>query len=111
MPRAKARAKESDKFPCNYKKCKKRFLTIESRDAHVKQVHVFEHFCSYKNCEKSFRSAALLRAHYMTHTLQLKCDECEKIFNNRSNLTRHTRIHSNEKPYRYLIFFFFCCFS
>ena len=37
-----------------------------------------------------------------THTLEkpYKCSECDKVFSDNSNLTRHMRAHNVEKTYK-----------
>lgn len=52
-------------------------------------------------CEKAFVQKSDLTAHRRIHTDEksYKCDICEKAFGQKSSLTIHRRIHTGEKPY------------
>lgn len=53
-------------------------------------------------CNKIFKKKFNLKQHLNTHTNErpLKCSQCEKRFNDRSSMNKHTRsVHANFKPH------------
>lgn len=53
-------------------------------------------------CNKQFKKLFNLKQHIRTHTNErpLKCEQCEKRFNDRSSMNKHTRtIHADFKPH------------
>lgn len=65
------------------------------------QTHMFSHtneknfICEH--CGRSFYSVSKLNTHYQIHqNLKLKCDQCDKVFFTRYNLSKHKKTHTVE---------------
>ena len=50
-------------------------------------------------CDKIFSNKHNLSRHYETHTAEkpYQCNECDKVFSRNSNLKRHYQVHTGEK--------------
>lgn len=65
------------------------------------QTHMLSHtneknfICEH--CGRSFYSVSKLNTHYQIHqNLKLQCDQCDKIFFTRYNLSKHKKTHTTE---------------
>lgn len=86
-------------FLCEENGCKRAFNTRYRLVAHLR-IHNGETFnCS--ECMKSFTTHSDLKKHFRTHTQErpYRCNECTKAFTASHHLKTHLRIHSGEKPY------------
>lgn len=57
--------------------------------------------CPESSCAKAFNTRYRLRAHLRLHNGQtFNCDYCDKYFTTLSDLKKHTRTHTRERPYQ-----------
>ncbi|CAH3196558.1 unnamed protein product, partial [Porites evermanni] len=69
---------------------------------HYLKIHVCEKPYQCTQCNKVFNQLSNLTKHLRTHTGEkpYQCTQCNKAFNQLSNLTTHLRTHTGEKPYQ-----------
>jgi len=89
------------KFKCE--NCEKAFLSSYALKVHVR-IHTKEKpfVCSYSMCVMAFATLYRLNAHKRLHTGDtFNCKEasCNKLFTTKSDLKKHVRTHTNERPY------------
>lgn len=89
-----AKANSDKSFKCDY--CKKIFSSSASLAKHHK-MHNISTSLRVKCFQKALYSKGLSKNLKM-HSL-FECTFCKKLFAHKSNLTRHLRIHSGEKPF------------
>ncbi|KAJ1959371.1 hypothetical protein GGI12_004370 [Dipsacomyces acuminosporus] len=76
---------------------------LEITDASLMRDKQRSHHCTWTDCNKSFTRKSDLKRHYRIHTNEkpFACDYpgCGKSFVQKSALTVHLRTHSGEKPH------------
>ncbi|XP_063374070.1 zinc finger protein 497-like [Cydia amplana] len=68
---------------------------------HIKQVHGTDKPYHCPECDKSFGRRSDLRKHSIVHTgiRPFQCQYCLKSFSRNTNLSKHLRIHAGTKPH------------
>ncbi|XP_017860407.1 PREDICTED: oocyte zinc finger protein XlCOF28 [Drosophila arizonae] len=86
-------------YICNY--CQQRLTTRPALIAHIKELHDAERPYVCAHCNKGFVRRSDLKKHTIVHTgvRPFSCHVCSKSFSRNTNLTKHLRIHSSVKPF------------
>ncbi|XP_055841757.1 uncharacterized protein LOC129908937 isoform X2 [Episyrphus balteatus] len=90
------------RFKCNEEGCGKAFLTSYSLKIHIR-VHtkIKPYECEVVGCDKAFNTRYRLHAHLRLHNGKtFNCEQCQKCFTTLSDLKKHMRTHTQERPYR-----------
>ncbi|CAG2103194.1 unnamed protein product, partial [Medioppia subpectinata] len=94
-------------FKCDFNNCNKSYKQKCHLNRH-KNIHLNVRFiCDFNECHQTFSQKQDLFRHKSCVHLnerKFKCNEenCDKKFNTKYKLNSHKRIHSGEKPYKYL---------
>ncbi|KAH8395634.1 hypothetical protein KR222_004100, partial [Zaprionus bogoriensis] len=86
-------------YSCNF--CQLRLSTRPALIAHIKELHDAERPYVCAHCSKGFVRRSDLKKHTIVHTgvRPFSCNVCSKSFSRNTNLTKHLRIHSSVKPF------------
>ncbi|XP_065357401.1 zinc finger protein 391 [Calliphora vicina] len=86
-------------FLCNF--CPMRCTSRQALIGHIKEIHDPERPYVCAICNKGFCRRSDLKKHSIVHTgvRPFACPICAKSFSRNTNLTKHMRIHSSIKPY------------
>lgn len=86
-------------YACNF--CLQHFTNRQALIGHIKELHDPEkpYICAL--CSKGFCRRSDLKKHTIVHTgvRPFSCPLCTKSFSRNTNLYKHMRIHSSIKPY------------
>ncbi|EDW78134.1 uncharacterized protein Dwil_GK24172 [Drosophila willistoni] len=86
-------------YSCSY--CNLRMTTRPQLITHIKTLHDADRPYVCAHCRKSFVRRSDLKKHTIVHTgvRPYTCSVCGKSFSRNTNLTKHMRIHSGVKPF------------
>lgn len=86
-------------YSCNF--CQLRLSTRPALISHIKELHDAERPYVCGHCNKGFVRRSDLKKHTIVHTgvRPFSCNVCSKSFSRNTNLTKHLRIHSSVKPF------------
>lgn len=81
--------------------CNMQFADRLQYSAHLKGVHQNDKPYNCPQCERTFARRSDLRKHTVVHTgiKPYTCTVCSKSFSRNTNLSKHMRIHSGQKPF------------
>lgn len=89
--------------------CKTQFKTFDNLLIHTRKKHVNKLPYSCKICKNKFMTKDELHKHCQTHlkkgntncgpSKKFQCENCDKKFRKNSDLVRHLRVHTGEKPF------------
>ncbi|CAL8087533.1 unnamed protein product [Orchesella dallaii] len=55
--------------------------------------------CPAPNCDKRFLDERKMKLHFVNHTKNIRCMDCNMSFASQSNLNQHKTIHTGERPF------------
>ena len=95
---------EGDLYYCRFPGCdyQEAFKTAGGCKNHQLRQHATEEEkrFSCKFCDQKFASNQLRNKHQnLMHNKRFPCDQCSKVFSEKTRLMIHLRIHSGEKPF------------
>lgn len=91
-------------YVCGVPRCKALHASISALTHHLAEAHHITkpYQCGVSNCHHMLASRAALAMHMKGHAAAkvYRCDYpgCDAEFTQSSNLTRHTRVHTGERP-------------
>ena len=91
----------SEWFACDVFGCKKIFEYQEYLNRHMKLCHSSQYTCNSVGCDSAFRSHCEYKAHLRQchNRRSLSCAHCHYKTVYKSQIIRHLKTHSNERPF------------
>ncbi|CAH1379742.1 hypothetical protein MTP99_003580 [Tenebrio molitor] len=94
-------AAHNNEVPYTCSLCEMGFADRLQYSAHLKGVHQNDKPYNCPQCDRTFARRSDLRKHTVVHTgiKPYTCSVCSKSFSRNTNLSKHMRIHSGQKPF------------
>lgn len=72
----------------------------------IQEFRIFRYCCMNNNCGKEYTTKVNLKRHILVAHAKSKrftCEECDRSFASKQNLTEHIYLHSGDKPYECVV--------